>query len=539
MVPPLLTLIGALLAVPPDAPKTSCIPEAGTGVLAVTRMSAKGAPPMPALPPRAAWTGKELLLWSREQRADQDAATAKWRGWGYAYAPATDRWRRLSGPRPPPRRTDASLTWVGNAAILWGGYDDRGRTREGFSFDPVTGQSRSLSTRGAPSARSEQVAVWTGSELLVWGGFGEGGYLCDGGRYNPSKDAWTPIPSPLPAATCEGLSSGAPAAVWVGGRLVAVLGHYPDAFSAFAFDPASSQWAAIPPSAGPTQLVNVELVPGPDGYAYAVGTHDATGRPYLYRLDFQRRAWVPVAPSCGVGQLTSVGGILAQVGPESACLFDLATAGCRTLLEPAGPGVKFAPYPQVAVPAGEMTLLWHAPRMRAGPPRPGEERPPVPIGEGEIVRLGSSSPPPPPPVPGEGTLVRGNATLTAATYCGGAAPPPGMPMQSSGPAGGKKLLVRRGSVNKAGPVVAEVTTDRLGLFELRLPPGTYCLIEEGKRDLAPSGVATQFTDAKCLEEWRAACDATFRVEPGQALVSTGVAFFQECFGRCYRGPLPP
>jgi len=533
---PLVAFIGVLLAGPLPPPKTTCIPEPGAGALAVTRMTMNGAPPMPRLVPLATWTGKELLLWARDQRVDGDATVAKWKGWGYAYAPATDRWRRLSGPRPPPSRTDASLTWVGSAAILWGGYDDRGRTQEGFSFDPATGRSRSISTRGAPSARSEQVAVWTGSELLVWGGFADGGrYLCDGGRYQPSKDAWAPIPSPLTAATCEGLYNGGPAAVWVGGRLVALIGHYPDAFSAFSFNPASGQWTTIPPSAGPTQLVVVDLVPGPDGFAYATGTHGATGQPYVYRLDFQRKAWVPVAPSCNVGVLTSVGGTLVQLGPENACLYDLATAGCRTLVEP---GVRFAPPPQVAVPAGEMTLLWHASPLRPGPPLPGGERPGGQLGGGEIVRLGSVAPLPASP-PGQGTLVRGNATQTSATYCGGAAPPPGMPMSSSGPASGRKLLVRRGSVNQATPVLAEVTTDQRGLFELRLPPGTYCLIEEGKRDLAPAGAVPQFTDAQCLKQWRATCDATFTVEPGQAMVGTGVAFFQECFGHCYNGPAPP
>lgn len=518
MVFPLVTLIGALLAAPPAPPETSCVPEAGAGALSVSPMALKGTPPMPRLAPRAAWTGKELLLWTREPRVDRDASAASWKGWGYAYAPTTDRWRRLSGPRPPPLRADASLTWVGDAAILWGGYDDRASpTRDGFSFDPATGKSRRLSTRGAPSARAEHVAVWTGSEMLVWGGSGTGGFLCDGGRYQPSRDTWAPIPSPLPSANCEGLYGNAPAAVWAGGRLVAVIGHYPDAFSAFAFDPATGQWAVIPPSAGPTQLVVVEVVPGPDGYAYAAGTHDATGRPYLYRLDFERKAWVPVVRSCGLGQLTSVGGAMAQLGPAGACLYDVAKAGCRVLLEPAGPGMKFVESPQVAVPAGEMTLLWH--------------------GGGEVVRLGSAAPPPVPA--GEGTLVRGNATVRQQVYCGGAAPRPGQQMQSEGPASGKKLLVRRGSVNEAGPVVAEVTANRLGLFELRLPPGTYCLIEEGKRDLAPSGAVPQFTNVKCLEEWRARCDATFTVEPGQALVSTGAAFFEQCFGRCYQGPLPP
>ncbi|HYV46152.1 MAG TPA: hypothetical protein VFA20_14885 [Myxococcaceae bacterium] len=518
---PLVAFIGALLAGPLPPPKTTCIPESGDGALAVTRMTMTGAPPMPRLAPLATWTGKELLLWARDQRLSGGEAVAKWKGWVYAYAPATDRWRRLSVSRSLPPRTDASLTWVGNAAILWGGYDERGRTQEGFSFDPATGRSRSLSTRGAPSARSEQVAVWTGSELLVWGGFKDGGgYLCDGGRYQPSKDAWTPIPPP-PAVTCEGLYSSAGAAVWVGGRLVALIGHYPDAFSAFSFDPASGQWTAIPPSDGPRQLLNAELVPGPDGFAYTTGTHGEGGRPYVYRLDFQRKAWVPVAPSCNLAPLISVGGTLVQLGPEDTCLYDLAAAGCRALLVSVVPGLRPASDPEVAVavPAGEMTLRWH--------------------GQGEIVRLGSAATAPPPAPAGEGTLVKGRATLTQAVFCGGAEPPADMPRSHSGPASGKKLLVRRGSVNRATPVIAEVTTDPQGLFELRLSPGTYCLIEEGKRDLAPAGALPRFTDAGCLKQWRAQCDATFTVSPGQGTVGTGVAFFQECFGRCYKGPLPP
>src|SRR6185295_4688392 len=103
---PLVAFIGALLAGPLPPPKTTCIPESGDGALAVTRMTMTGAPPMPRLAPLATWTGKELLLWARDQRLSGGEAVAKWKGWVYAYAPATDRWRRLSVSRSLPPRTD-------------------------------------------------------------------------------------------------------------------------------------------------------------------------------------------------------------------------------------------------------------------------------------------------------------------------------------------------------------------------------------------------------------------------------------------------
>ena len=55
-----------------------------------------------------------------------------------------------------------------------------------------------LSTAAAPAARSDHTAVWTGSEMLVWGGngsVGSSGLLNDGGRYYPTDDTWTAIPT--------------------------------------------------------------------------------------------------------------------------------------------------------------------------------------------------------------------------------------------------------------------------------------------------------------------------------------------------------
>ncbi|HEX8438678.1 hypothetical protein, partial [Archangium sp.] len=134
--------------------------------------------------------------------------------------------------------------------------------------------------------------------------------------------------------------------------------------------------------------------------------------------------------------------------------------------------------------------------------------------------------------------VRGQAIRTTQTYCGGARPPKGMELSRREPESGKRILVRRGSENTASEVLAEATSDAAGAFVLSLPAGTYCLVEEAKRALTPTGPTPALVDAGCLENWHRTCDAVVEV-PASGEVPVTLDFYKGCNARCYEGPAVP
>jgi len=134
--------------------------------------------------------------------------------------------------------------------------------------------------------------------------------------------------------------------------------------------------------------------------------------------------------------------------------------------------------------------------------------------------------------------VRGQVILSTQTYCGGAPPSENMETSKQAPAPGRRLLVRRGSENTASEVLAQPTSDARGTFTLSLPPGTYCFIEEAKRELTVKGPTPQNVDPSCLEGRRRTCDAVVEV-PEKGEVSVTLDFHEGCFPECYEGPFPP
>ncbi len=142
-------------------------------------------------------------------------------------------------------------------------------------------------------------------------------------------------------------------------------------------------------------------------------------------------------------------------------------------------------------------------------------------------------------VPASGrATVRGQVFLSTQTYCGGARPPEGMETSKRAPESGRRLLVRRGSENTASEVLAQATSDAKGTFVLSLPAGTYCFVEEAKRELTATGPTPENVDASCLEGWRRTCDAVVEV-PEAGEVPVTLDFHRGCFPQCYGGPFPP
>jgi hypothetical protein len=151
----------------------------------------------------------------------------------------------------------------------------------------------------------------------------------------------------------------------------------------------------------------------------------------------------------------------------------------------------------------------------------------------------SPATPPDASVPTGGrATVRGQVFLSTQTYCGGARPPEGMETSKRAPEPGRRLLVRRGSENTASEVLAQATSDAKGTFVLSLPPGTYCFVEEAKRELSATGPTPENVDATCLEGWRRTCDAVVEV-PETGEVPVLLEFNKGCLPECSNGPFRP
>jgi len=92
---------------------------------------------------------------------------------GFAYDPATNRWRRLAPMSSG--RIGAVAAWTGTQLLLWGGQVGPlgGTTTKlaarGLAYDPA--RDRWTQLPAAPvRERLDATSVWTGSELIVWGG---------------------------------------------------------------------------------------------------------------------------------------------------------------------------------------------------------------------------------------------------------------------------------------------------------------------------------------------------------------------------------
>lgn len=141
--------------------------------------------------------------------------------------------------------------------------------------------------------------------------------------------------------------------------------------------------------------------------------------------------------------------------------------------------------------------------------------------------------------------------LQTQSYCGGAAPPQEIidGLATPKPLANKTLYLKNGSTNSQGPYLA-FTTDSQGRFALSLPAGTYCVVEDYKRDApdaeaykksmgAPGSCAT--VNPSCLAVLWQECDASFTV--GSADTNLTVQSNRRCpwSTRCIEWgcPLPP
>ena len=175
-------------------------------------------PLAPSQSPVGTWTGRELLAFVGDFNPDGKTWPALFAR-AAAYNPATDTWRRIA--RLPSARGGATVVWDGHEALVVGGADVRqtGKpvplARIGYAYNPATNRWRTLPAM--ESGRMQSAAVWAAKRLLLWGG----SQTVDrpvvpphGLAYDPAANRWAPLPqAPL-------LGRLDPTAVWTGRQLI-------------------------------------------------------------------------------------------------------------------------------------------------------------------------------------------------------------------------------------------------------------------------------------------------------------------------------
>ncbi len=180
--------------------------------------------------PAVVWTGDEVVVWGgvveRRDPDDPEAQRSLSVRDGYAYDPATDRWRYVSAA--PIGAWGSVGVWTGEQVLAWGGTSTRDQGREeyaqtrGVAWDPRTGVWTLLPEAPIENLRSsyDLTGAWTGRELVV---VTQDGTRAGGGAaFDPSTWTWRAVPLPWSERACELFS------VWAGRSLVILPGPFCD-----------------------------------------------------------------------------------------------------------------------------------------------------------------------------------------------------------------------------------------------------------------------------------------------------------------------
>ncbi|MCY1046251.1 hypothetical protein OV208_33385 [Corallococcus sp. bb12-1] len=205
----------------------------------------------------AAWTGQGMLVWGGEEPQQ-----ARVLGDGARYDVETGTWTPLSGTGAPVARRYHSAVWTGQEWLVWGGSGGAAvdvALRDGAAYSPATDTWRPLASAGAPEARWAHTAVWTGTEMLVFGGLGCGGdgpRYCEGGaRYDPRRDAWSPLSTkgaPSPRTGHVAVWTGTRMLVWGGAAAKCGNGGSGACADGAVYDPASDTWTPLRTEGAPS-----------------------------------------------------------------------------------------------------------------------------------------------------------------------------------------------------------------------------------------------------------------------------------------------
>ena len=194
----------------------------------------------------AVWTGNEMIVWG-----GQGASMGRYMNDGGRYNLKADSWTAWPIMTAPSTRCSHTAVWTGSEMIVWGGSNGAYPLNDGGRYNPTANSWTALPSTGAPSARRYHTAVWTGTEMIVWGGYNDDNYTYfnDGGRYNPTANTWTALPTiNAPVARCNHTAvwTGSEMIVWGGGNEVP-----PYRNDGGRFNPAANSWTALPTTGAP------------------------------------------------------------------------------------------------------------------------------------------------------------------------------------------------------------------------------------------------------------------------------------------------
>ena len=180
------------------------------------------------------WTGRQFLAWGGTCCEDTSRD-------GMAYNPVTNTWRKLpAAPLQP--RASASGAWTGKELVVAGGHNFFRKTvfRDAAAYNPSTGTWRKLPQM--PRALTGGPALWDGKEILFLSSSSARGLA-----YNPGRNSWRLLPAmPLPRFGFAAVWTGHRVLVW--GGLAGSNPTWAPPARGEAYNPAASQWTALPAS---------------------------------------------------------------------------------------------------------------------------------------------------------------------------------------------------------------------------------------------------------------------------------------------------
>lgn len=186
--------------------------------------------------PPGVWTGDELVVWGSSTHTDQPQRRAA------ILEPEIDSWR-WSAPAPIVGRAGHVAVWTGTEMVVWGGSNYETDLSDGAAYAPATDTWRTIADSPL-SPRQDATAVWTGDRLIVWGGSSFSSTRADGAVYDPDADTWRRLPD-APIADRHWHT-----AVWTGHAMIVWGGHSYRTDERFrdgaAYDPARNRWTQLP-----------------------------------------------------------------------------------------------------------------------------------------------------------------------------------------------------------------------------------------------------------------------------------------------------
>jgi N-acetylneuraminic acid mutarotase len=183
----------------------------------------------------AVWTGEQMLVVAL--------------GGVVGYDPDTDSWTTYPPPDDGAYRL-GDIAWTGEELIIWSREIER-QVHPGIALSPTTGIWRTLPDPPAWPAAPD--IVWTGERLVIWGGLpanSGGSERAVGSVYDPDTNSWSVMAEALPEPEPFEGNLGSQSMVWTGKRVLVSTGAFgygvaPERSLLLAYDPNSDTWKLL------------------------------------------------------------------------------------------------------------------------------------------------------------------------------------------------------------------------------------------------------------------------------------------------------